>query len=403
MTSADYGQTGFILSTIYLAARIADFGNAYSTVPLLEDMRQSQKTYRIILGRFFLFPQFPALLVCACILSWYIPQANKGLIIAIFICETYRLFLRYLLHAQFKNSCVVIIELSSFAVFLISVWVPYIMNGTITPYTILVAHFADSILATTFLAGLSIYHYQSLPESRPNERLPSIWNVLSNKIFPYFNRLSREITSSNVLTPVYGLMFGYERISIFYFLGIATTAYQMIIRNTITYSGNALMAQLRYASNEQKFQAFNMISEKLSIMLAIPLTITVVFYSNAAKIVDPQLLNLVFCFLTLMGIDLVMHIYEQYYLVQNAAQKFFAIKLIESIACLSVLYFGPTWSIMQAFSSFIFIKLSILLFTALQAFTTWHLYLRWRATALWLGITATASLAIKILILSNLW
>lgn len=403
MTNTDYGQTGFILSTIYLTARIADFGNAYSTVPLLEDMRQSQRAYRFILGRFFLYPQFPALLISACVLSWYIPQIDRGLIIAIFICETYRLFLRYLLHAQFQTACVVIVELASFSIFLASVWLPYIIYGNLTPHSILIAHFADSALASISLGILSIFHYKALPESINIEKIPAIKTIVCNKLFPYFNRLNREITSSNVLTPIYAVMFGYERVSIFYFLGIATTAYQMIIKNTITYSGNALMAQLRYASNQEKAAAFNMISAKLCLMLAIPLGTIIIFYSNAIAIVDYQFINLVFCFLVLMGIDLVMHIYEQYYLIQNAGQKFFTIKLLESAACLSIFYFGSKWSIMQAFSSFIIIKLSALLFTALQAFTTWDLYLKWRATTLWLGITLAASLAIKILVHSKPW
>lgn len=403
MSNTDYGKIGFVLSTIYLAARIADFGNAYSTVPLLEDMRQSQETYRLILKKFFIYPQLPILIITGYILSWYIPQIDWGIVIAIFICETYRLFLRYLLHTQFQTPAVVIVELTTFSIFLTSIWLPYIVYGSITPHSVLIAHCIDSVLATISLGTLSIFHYKALPKNLDTVKIPSTKSIISNKMFPYFNRLNREITSNNVLTPMYALMFGYERVSIFYFLGIATTAYQMIIKNTITYSGNALMAQLRYASDEEKASAFSMLCEKLCLMLVIPLGTIIIFYSNAAAIVDYQFINLVFCFLILMGIDLVMHIYEQYYLIQNAGKNFFTLKLIESLACLSIFYFGTTWSIMQAFSSFIIIKLSALLFVALQAFTTWDLYLKWQATTLWVGITVVASLALKILINSNPW
>ena len=56
MSNYHYGQMGFILSSIYLAIRIADIGNAYGTVPLLQDMNQSRKAFRYIVGNFFILP-----------------------------------------------------------------------------------------------------------------------------------------------------------------------------------------------------------------------------------------------------------------------------------------------------------------------------------------------------------
>lgn len=398
MTSHNYGQTGFILSSIYLAARITDLGNAYSTVPLLQDMMRSKKNFRSLVGSFFLLPQIPALLLGATILSWYIAPELRGLTAAIFMLETYRLFLRYFLHAQFKNSFVVSIELCSFVLFLSAIWIPWFFTGTITPHSILIAHLADSAVATGLLAALSLQAYWQLPSTSTNDTLPSFRNIMASKAYPYFNRLSREITSSNTLTPIYATLFGYANVSIFYFLGIATTAYQMIIKNTVTYSSNALLAQLRYESHEQKSYAFHMITDKLLPMLIIPTTVIALFYTTAAKFIDPTLLKLLFCFLILMGIDLVMHVYEQYYLVQDAARKFFILKMVESAACLTVFYFGPKWSILQAFATFIAIKIFIMLCTSLQAYNLWNLRFRVRNAALWAGIAAVASAVIKVVI-----
>ncbi len=397
MTSHNYGQTGFILSSIYLAARIADLGNAYSTVPLLQDMLRSKKNFRSLIGSFFLLPQIPVLLLGATILSWHIAPELRGLVAAIFMLETYRLFLRYFLHAQFKNSFVVSIELGSFVLFLSAIWIPWLFTGTITPHSILTAHLADSAVATGLLAALSLRAYWLLPSTSSNDTLPSIKNIIASKVYPYFNRLSREITSSNTLTPIYATLFGYANVSIFYFLGIATTAYQMIIKNTITYSSNALLAKLRYESHEQKSYAFHMITDKLLPMLIIPTTVIVMFYTTVNKFIDPMLLKLLFCFLILMGIDLVMHVYEQYYLVQDAARKFFILKMVESAACLAVFYFGPKWSILQAFSTFIAIKAIITLCTALQAYNLWDLRFRVHNAMLWAGITAAASMVIRLI------
>ncbi|MBM3887063.1 hypothetical protein FJ364_03970, partial [Candidatus Dependentiae bacterium] len=320
MTQYTYGQTGFILSSIYLGVRIVDLGNAYSTVPLLQEMQQSKKICKKLLLRYFFLPQFPILIAGAIFVAHKINyEVSTFLVISVFILETYRLFLRYLLHAQFKNSNVVLIELCSFTLFLSYIWLPYLLYGTLKPTNILFAHFIDSMFATICLIWLTITWYRKLPDAVVDERGSKPIKIISSKIFTYFNRLGREITSSNVLTPLYASLFGYEKISIFYFLGIATTAYQMIIKNTITYSGNALLAQLRNATDQKKAYAFMLITEKLLVMLLIPLIVLCIFYQDAVKIIDSTILLLITGFLILMGIDLIMHVYEQYYLVQEAA------------------------------------------------------------------------------------
>ena len=399
MTSYAYGQTGFILSSIYLAVRIVDLGNAYSTVPMLHDMQRSKAVCKGLVTKFFLIPQLPVLLLGATLLIWQVsPEISWVLVASIFILETYRLFLRYLLHAQFKNANVVIIELCSFSLFLSCIWIPYLLWGILSPSSILLAHLADSIVATLFLGWLTATQYKKLPATSQDDALPPARGIISSKIFTYLNRLSREITSSNVLTPLYASLFGYEKVSIFYFLGIATTAYQMIIKNTITYSGNALLAQLRHAPKQEKAVAFHLITEKLLLMLALPLIVILMFYYDAAKIIDHSLLLLLIGFLVLMGIDLVMHVYEQYYLVQEAAPKFFIFKMSESAACIGVFYIGPTWSITQAFAAFIVIKLFITFCTAMHAYATWGLFIVWRKVSTYVVITATVSFAIKLLL-----
>ena len=328
MSSYAYGQTGFILSSIYLAVRIVDLGNAYSTVPLLHDMQRSKYVCKNLVLKFFLLPQLPIIIAGAVFLILRVcPETNWPLVVSIFILETYRLFLRYLLHAQFKNANVVAIELCSFALFLSCIWTPYFFWGTLTPTNILLAHLTDSSIATLFLGWITVIQYRNLPATSNDDSLPPTQSIIASKIFTYFNRLSREITSSNVLTPLYAALFGYEKVSIFYFLGIATTAYQMIIKNTITYSGNALLAKLRHAPQQKKNLAFHLITEKLLLMLALPLIVLLMFYYDASKFIDHSLLLLLIGFLVLMGIDLVMHVYEQYYLVQEAAPKFFIFKM----------------------------------------------------------------------------
>jgi hypothetical protein len=396
MTSYTYGQTGFILSSIYLAVRIVDLGNAYSTVPMLHDIQRSKAVCKELITKFFLLPQLPVIFFGTMLLIWRVcPEISWLLISSIFILETYRLFLRYLLHAQFKNANVVVVELGSFSLFLGCIWIPYLFGRTLTPSSILLAHLADSSVATVFLGLITAIQYEKLPTTSKDDSLPSARRIIISKIFTYLNRLSREITSSNVLTPLYASLFGYEKVSIFYFLGIATTAYQMIIKNTITYSGNALLAKLRHAPKEEKSLAFNLITEKLLLMLALPLIVFLMFYYDAAKIIDHSLLLILIGFLVLMSIDLVLHVYEQYYLVQESAPKFFIFKLTESAACMAVFYFGSTWSMTQAFASFIVIKFFITLCTAIHAYAKWGLFIIWRKVITCIVITTIVSFVIK--------
>lgn len=400
MTSYSYGQVGFIFSSIYLAVRIADLGNAYSTVPFLHDLQRSQAICKNILIKFFLLPQLPIIILGAIFLCWRInPEEIKGIFIAcIFILETYRLFLRYLLHAQFKNSNVVIVELSSFILFLSCIWMPYWFFGLLSLKTILLAHFVDSLVATANLSWLSIKRYKELPAKVDNEISPPLKSLIYGKIFTYLNRLSREITSSNVLTPLYATLFGFEKVSIFYFLGITTTAYQMIIKNTITYSGNALLAQLKNAPNKIKNHAFHLITEKLLLMLIPPLFVIMMLYKEITHFLDKSIVLMLIGFLILMGLDLIMYIYEQYYLVQDSAKTFFSLKMTESLVCLAIFYIGPKWSIVQAFSSFIAIKLLITFITMIHSYTVWNLKLKWHKIIVFTTIITALSLFLKLFI-----
>jgi hypothetical protein len=404
MTGYAYGQTGFILSSIYLAVRVVDLGNAYSTVPFLHDLQRSKTVCKSLLTKFFLLPQLPILFLGSLFLMWRVSPGISGtVVVSIFILETYRLFLRYLLHAQFKNANVVVIELSSFVLFLSCIWIPYFGWGYISPSAILLAHLADSLVATSCLGWISFKRYKLLAAQSNDDSLPKTSTIIYSKLFTYLNRLSRELTSSNVLTPLYATLFGYEKVSIFYFLGIATTAYQMIIKNTITYSGNALLAQLRHASQQEKSHAFHMITEKLLLMLILPLTVLIMFYQESSRFIDQSMLLLLIGFMVLMGIDLVMHVYEQYYLVQDAAKKFFFLKMTESAACLAVFYAGPSWSITRAFASFITIKLVIAFCTIMHAYVTWALRIKWHKVGVYSCIATGVCLIIKLVLATKIW
>lgn len=397
MSHYEYGQMGFVFSSVYLTVRFIDLGNSSGVVPLLQDITQSKQTFRRIVLKFFALPQIPCLIL-GNIFIWTTVGPELRLFAGIvMLLETYRLFLRYLLHAQFKNQEVILIELSSFILFLSAAWIPFFYLHALSAYTVLLAHIADSSLATILLILLAHKQYNSLPE-KTSAPQPTAKKIFYAKLYPYVGRLCREITSSNMLTPIYGLLFGYEKISIFYFLGIATTAYQMIIKNTITYSGNALIATLRDAHQDEKKIAFHMIAEKLILMLVIPLVGIAFFYHDLSAIIDPLILKLLFLFLILMGIDLLMHVYEQYYLVQDAAQRFFFFKAGEAVICAAILYLTPTWNILYAFILFIVIKLIVALAASLQAYNRWGLSLAWRPLSKTAIIAASFCFFAKILL-----
>lgn len=400
MSSSQYGLGGFVLSSIYLSARIADIGNAYGIVALLKDITESKKSHDNILIKYFFAPQIPFILIFCLILGIYIPIDLRGLATSVFVLETYRLFLRYYLHTKFESKIVVTVELWSFLLFLVIVWGTYITSGILSPKVILTAHLFDSFCAVACLGTITLRHAWRLTRISPFAQKKKIVNcsyLVKNKVLPYLNRLTREVTSTNVLTPVYGMLFGYEKVSVFYFLGIATMAYQMIIKNTITYSGNALFAQLRYASTAEKNYAFYLIFEKLTLMTLIPLATIAVFYHDCIRFFDQTIIDLILGFLTLMSLDLIMHIYEQYYAIQDKPIKFFFFKSIEALSCLGIFYFGPTWSITDAFLAFIIIKIVTMMCVILQTYAAWGAFPRLYKISIALALTIGGSLIAKII------
>jgi hypothetical protein len=336
-----YGSMGSLFSIIYLATYIADLGATNSIPPFLHIFIRNKVTFKRFLLFYSFLPSLPFIVFCAIGTTVYVYSNFSYLpyliiIVSLVILETIRSFFRLLLYTTFHAKRVVITEVVLFIIYIANVWVPYLLfHHPITLNHIFIPHLIDSILAVSIFLILIKSFYKTLPVDSTNHLPHSLTKrLISTRLFNYLLRVSRSLFTPNFLTPLFALKFGLASAGLFYFGSTIISALQSIIKAAIGYSGNALLANVKDNTQGVKKEAFSVLCQKL-IILILPLII--LLSVNYKAIVRLSLipaapnytlaLSLLYLFITCT--EFFFMLYEQFYIIEEAAHKLFFFKLIE--------------------------------------------------------------------------
>lgn len=382
-----YGLLGSTFSIIYFASKLADLGAATSLPPFFHFFMKDKRTFRHIMVKHYLVPHLPILFGVAGLTTYlYAGQFQMAgrscavyLIPIIISLETMRYFLRLFLHAAFKSKHVVITEVALFFIYLSIIWTPHLVGNTpITLPHILIAHVVDSLTCVAIFSGMLVKYYQTLPEAPQPYRRPSIRRLTTTKLLNYTLRISRDLFTSNFLTPLLAIKCGLGPAGIFYFATILVTTIQSILKMSIHYPSNALLANLKESSYLAKREAFNLTVKKL-MMLGIPFFIFLAINFRQLLAIGYQTsftqttLALSLVYLFIIFLDLFFILYEQFYVIEEASSRLLFFKLLEiSLFYILVVAHGAQSPIILL-TTVAGIKVLSFIITALHAFSRWHL------------------------------
>lgn len=408
------GFVGSLFSVIYLITRIADFGATNSIPPFHNLFTRNKENFRYFLIRYSLIPHLPLILggvimvalipffgTFATVLKIHLPTSIRNIFDAlanwaapltinnmtlylvvlplIIILETIRSFFRQFLHTIFQSKTIVIAELIIFIGYLASIWIPhFIYEWPLTLNLIFIPHLADSMLALIVFMVMVHNFYKTLPHGHANLP-PQLWKRLAaTKSFNYLLRVTRHMFTSNFLTPLFAVKFGLKAAGIFYFASTLANTTQAIVRSLVNYSGGALFASLKDASQAEKKHAFDLIAQKLVRIVAPCIIFMIINYRSIIRLgqsgdITDVTFSLALLFLIISFTEFFFILYEQFYIIEEAADKLLVFKLFEVAIFYGLVTLSPSESQVATLASIIFIRVFSFVVIAVNAYYNWKI------------------------------
>lgn len=381
-----YGFVGSLFSVVYLATRIADFGATNSITTYHNLFIRSRLNFKYFLIRYSLIPHVPLIILGAItVLSLTIskstmisPPLYLFVLPSIVVLETIRSFFRQLLHTLFKSKTIVLAELFIFILYLLVIWIPFIYGAPLTLNLIFIPHLADSLLALLIFFIMTARFYRSLP-NLPLDLPKKLWKRITlTKANNYLLRISRHMFTSNFLTPLFAIKFGLSSAGIFYFASTLANTTQSIVRSLVTYSGGALFANLKDAPQTEKKAAFNLLCHKLIQVIAPVIIFLCVNHKAIIKLgassnITNITLSLALLFLIISFTEFFFVLYEQFYIIEDAAGKLFLFKLLELAIFYGLIAAGTSESQTSTLLMIILIRFVSFSIIAINAYQNWKI------------------------------
>ncbi len=392
---------------MFLMAKCADMGTAYSIAPFFTSISQDKKSFKQFVITKSLFP-LSCFLIAGFLFVYFftntltlIPHYLIPVIAGIIILETFRSFFRQFLHTAFKSRSIVIVEFILFIGYLLGVWGSYLwFNTPLDPGLIFILFLVDSALAVMFLVYKTYKLYQTLPDNSITEQ-PSWSRIFKLRFSNFFLRMSNNLSTTNILTPLFAIKFGLKNAGIFYLISTIAMAMQSIIKAAIGHPGNALLARVKNQPLLIKQEAFTMLSTKfLMIILGI---ITALIVGNKHMLAYCHLEHYTSTTALLVGgyvlitlSDLFITLYEYFYVLEESMAFLCSLRFIEILLFyIVILYyqFPPLITLISIFS----IRGACLIGMTFYAYLSWKLALKISTPVKYLGGFVITLLMIKLL------
>ena len=380
-----FGTIGTIFAIVYSVVRIIDLGATNAIPPYFTRVLKSRWHFKKIFLFYLLLPSFifSVFIIPISLYFFYskIFSVNVSIWIVIFsmISESLRSFLRLFLHVARRTYQIIYSELLSFLLFLILIWGPILFfQYQISIKYIFVSFFIYSFVTVLYFIWLTVNLYFEVPIDNPNGVIG-----LSRRKFFYVRatnlmlRISRDIFSYNLLTPLFALKCGLEQAGFFYFSSQIARSLQEVIKGQLIYPGNAWLATLKVSTLTEKRIAFSEISLRLfRIIVGIVIFLTInynFFFAVATTNVTNTMIVYALLFLFISLLESCFVAYEQFFIIEEATGRLFALKIIDFIFfyffVLSQKVLYPT----QALLSIILIRLCSITLVAFCAYLKWRI------------------------------
>jgi len=243
------------------------------------------------------------------------------------------------------------------------------------------AHLLDSFISVSAFSFLFFKFYKTLPTTSITKHQPIstlVKRIWKTKFLNFTLKTSKDLFTSNFLTPIFAIRFGFHQVGIFYFASTLATSIQSIIKVGINHPTSALLANIKQHPITTKKHAFSLISSKLTALLT-PLAFFILLnYNLIARYMTKlnnasQLASIFFCFQFIAILEFFFLLYEQFYIAEEKTHKILPFKLLEIAIFFAIITLNTHSPIQAILLQLAFSRIICLVILAMYAYHDWQI------------------------------
>ncbi len=384
-----HGAMGCLLSTLYLAIAITNFGLDKTLAPFLASISSSKISFR----RFLLTLIVPQMLIILLVsilgyASYYLtstfplirgldPFLSPSIMLFIalsFILESLRKLARTFLQLSFYFELTTIVELFGISANLIALVALYTFDS-MTLLTCWQVFAVTSLLQLLLLSLGMLRMYMTLPAAASTAPF-FLMRFTKTRLFSWALQCLNQLYSGNFLVPICAIQFGIESASLLKVITSISYWLTLIAKRVFGITSNALLAHVKSRSPETQTKAFHYLSDVFNQGI---ICVLIFLLINGHKLgvllykAPPQVTwSLLYFMLLLTFFESFFVLYEKWYILEEDAHTYLGFNL------LSV---GFVYLIARTLSSPLsilvgIISVRVVTFTVLMLFSfyRWHIW-----------------------------
>jgi len=387
MGTAGYGFIGTLFSLIYLFAKLSNLGFDQSLPAFFTYFSKSKKncsTYLItqigiqLIGLLLFFGTM--LLFSSHITNWYPLLKNSSFslfvtCVSLACVESIKRPLRKILQLSFKNHITALSEIFIISTYIFSVWTLYFLGCELTPLLVLLPKLICTLIALLVIVVYICKWVNQLPNQQ-SDKLAIVGRIINNRLFNFFNQLTTNMFSSNILVPLTAGSLGLESAGILKICSNAAYTITGLIHTIFGQTGDALLAHTKDNHIIHSKHAFNLISSRINQVLYAVFIFSIINYKKIIILLSGSstfpAITLYLLFVLVIS-ENVFIAYERFFITHEQSAFFMIFNISALGLLLSTLPYAQSVSATSALLYIIIIRACMFALISGYSYYKWHI------------------------------
>jgi len=331
-SSTLYGAMGTLLALVYLTIVFFNWGLDFSIGPFFSIYISSKRLFRRYLLRQLIAQGFIYSLIATGMIiilaAGYLPIKGMpqiswflALIISLLIVtEGVKKSLRIILQFAFLSHMTAGIELFYIISYVATIWISYVLFGSISLLNIFLPMLIISSVSTLFLV-MALYKLYTIVPAGESGKTCSWKQIGYNRMSNYGYQVTRELFTSNFLIPFFAMKFGLGLAALLELVTAFNQFITIIIKKVFGITGQTLLSHAKNMKLAYKRVAFEMASRNLYRVLMVVMALILIGYKPLCDLkltqscTDSSLIGLLF-FLLLFSENFIL-LYEKWFIIEE--------------------------------------------------------------------------------------
>jgi len=380
-----YGLIGSMFSIIYLIISVVDLGFEVSFAPFLPLISQNKASFKRVIPVYLCF-QIALLAIGSSIffiyyqsLLYHERQPLPFLFFFILILlEGVRIFCRRFLHNIFLSKTTVLVEQAFAFTYYATIWGLFFAGVQLSLPLLFIPYFLNSFFVVLIFLLMLTSFYKKLPTN--DLSLPdNFWKrLIKTRYYNALINIENFLISGNFFVPFFAITFGLYQAGLFKIASITAHAIKAIVKSVVHFPGGAFLISLKNQSQAIKTKAFYTLAEKLNQIILFIALFLLINHRAIIRLhpVSPLFQSAWLYAFIFIGITLLHQffiVYEEFYIIEELANKLFFIKSIELILFGFVIMANKHLTPVTILINVGLIQLFCFSLLALHAYTQWKI------------------------------